>query len=114
MAPTRPGGIRFHHPGHERDHGYHRLCRWCAYQDRVAYADILTGLYAVIGIQAALRQRETTGQGQLVDMALFDVMVGTLGNQAMNYLVSGRSPKRMGNSHPNIAPYEASRPRTAG
>ncbi|RIV82461.1 CaiB/BaiF CoA transferase family protein [Aurantiacibacter zhengii] len=73
----------------------------------VAYADILTGLYAVIGIQAALRQRETTGQGQLVDMALFDVMVGTLGNQAMNYLVSGRSPKRMGNAHPNIAPYEA-------
>lgn len=73
----------------------------------VAYADIMTGLYAVIGIQAALRQRETTGRGQLVDMALFDVMVGTLGNQAMNYLASGRSPKRMGNSHPNIAPYEA-------
>ncbi|WP_120077935.1 CaiB/BaiF CoA transferase family protein [Aurantiacibacter odishensis] len=73
----------------------------------VAYADIMTGLYAVIGIQAALRQRETTGRGQLVDMALFDVMVGTLGNQAMNYLVSGRSPKRMGNAHPNIAPYEA-------
>lgn len=73
----------------------------------VAYADILTGLYAVIGIQAALRQREATGRGQLVDMALLDVMVGTLGNQAMNYLVSGRSPKRMGNAHPNIAPYEA-------
>ncbi|GAA5053082.1 CaiB/BaiF CoA-transferase family protein [Erythrobacter westpacificensis] len=73
----------------------------------VAYADIMTGLYAVIGIQAALRQREATGRGQLVDMALFDVMVGTLGNQAMNYLVSGRSPKRMGNAHPNIAPYEA-------
>lgn len=73
----------------------------------VAYADIMTGLYAVIGIQAALRQREATGRGQLVDMALFDVMVGTLGNQAMNYLVSGRSPRRMGNAHPNIAPYEA-------
>ncbi len=73
----------------------------------VAYADIMTGLYAVIGIQAALRQRETTGEGQLVDMALFDVMVGTLANQAMNFLASGRSPHRMGNAHPNIAPYEA-------
>ena len=73
----------------------------------MAYADVMTGLYAVIGIQAALHQRETTGHGQMVDMALFDVMVGTLGNQAMNYLVSGRSPKRMGNAHPNIAPYEA-------
>ncbi|WP_338243652.1 CaiB/BaiF CoA transferase family protein [Aurantiacibacter hainanensis] len=73
----------------------------------VAYADIMTGLYAVIGIQAALRQRESTGRGQLVDMALFDVMVGTLANQATNYLASGRSPKRMGNSHPNIVPYEA-------
>lgn len=73
----------------------------------VAYADIMTGLYAVIGIQAALRQRESTGRGQLVDMALFDVMVGTLANQATNYLSSGRNPKRMGNAHPNIAPYEA-------
>ncbi|WP_234029145.1 CaiB/BaiF CoA transferase family protein [Aurantiacibacter spongiae] len=73
----------------------------------VAYADILTGLYAVIGIQAALRQRDSTGRGQLVDMALFDVMVGTLANQATNLLASGRSPKRMGNAHPNIAPYEA-------
>ena len=73
----------------------------------VAYADILTGLYAVIGIQAALRQREATGRGQMVDMALFDVMVGTLANQAMNALAGGRAPKRQGNSHPNIAPYEA-------
>lgn len=73
----------------------------------VAYADILTGLYAVIGIQAALAERERSGLGQHVDMALFDVMVGTLANQAMNYLVSGSSPKRLGNAHPNIAPYEA-------
>jgi crotonobetainyl-CoA:carnitine CoA-transferase CaiB-like acyl-CoA transferase len=72
----------------------------------VAYADILTGLYAVIGIQAALRQREVTGRGQQVDMALLDVMVGTLANQAMNYLVSGVSPTRLGNAHPNIVPYE--------
>ena len=73
----------------------------------VAYADILTGLYAVIAIQAALRQREATGKGQHIDMALMDVMVGTLANQAMNCLVSGVSPTRLGNAHPNIAPYEA-------
>ena len=73
----------------------------------VAYADILTGLYAVIAIQAALHQREQTGKGQHIDMALLDVMTGTLANQAMNYLVSGKSPRRLGNAHPNIAPYEA-------
>ena len=73
----------------------------------VAYADIMTGLYSVIAIQAALRQREATGRGQQIDMALFDVMVGTLANQAMNYLVSVEAPTRMGNAHPNIVPYEA-------
>jgi len=73
----------------------------------VAYADILTGLYAVIAVQAALLQREQTGRGQHIDLALFDVMVGTLANQAMNALVSGVSPTRMGNAHPNIVPYEA-------
>ena len=73
----------------------------------VAYADILTGLYSVVGIQAALAERERSGLGQHIDMALFDVMVGTLANQAMNYLVSGAAPRRLGNAHPNIAPYEA-------
>ena len=73
----------------------------------VAYADILTGLYAVIGIEAALHQRAQTGRGQQVDLALFDVMVGTLANQAMNYLASGKVPQRLGNAHPNIVPYEA-------
>jgi crotonobetainyl-CoA:carnitine CoA-transferase CaiB-like acyl-CoA transferase len=73
----------------------------------VAYADILTGLYAVIAIQAALHQRDATGRGQHIDMALLDVMTGTLANQAMNYLVSGETPTRLGNAHPNIAPYEA-------
>ena len=72
----------------------------------VAYADIMTGLYAVIGIQAALHQRETTGRGQHVDCALLDTMVGTLANQAMNFLVSGESPRRIGMSHPNIMPYD--------
>ena len=73
----------------------------------VALADVMTGLYAVIGIQAALAERERSGIGQQVDMALLDVMVGTLANQAMNYLASGISPTRLGNAHPNIAPYEA-------
>ncbi|MGE0773468.1 MAG: CaiB/BaiF CoA transferase family protein [Sphingomonadaceae bacterium] len=73
----------------------------------VAYADILTGLYAVIGIQAALAERARSGLGQHVDMALLDVMVGTLANQAMNYLASGIAPTRLGNAHPNIVPYAA-------
>ncbi len=72
----------------------------------VAFADIFTGLYSVIGIQAALVQRERTGLGQHIDMALFDCMTGVLANQAMNYLASGVAPKRMGNAHPNIAPYQ--------
>jgi len=72
----------------------------------VAFADIFTGLYGVIAIQAALTQRESTNKGQHIDMSLFDSMVGVLGNQAMNYLVSGVAPKRMGNIHPNIAPYQ--------
>lgn len=71
----------------------------------VALADITTGLYAVIGIQAALAQRERTGLGQHIDMALLDTMVAVLANQAMNCLVSGEVPRRMGNAHPNIAPY---------
>ncbi|MFK4819353.1 CaiB/BaiF CoA transferase family protein [Ochrobactrum quorumnocens] len=72
----------------------------------VAFADIFTGLYSVIGIQSALIMRERTGKGQHIDMALFDCMSAVLANQAMNYLASGVSPKRMGNAHPNIAPYQ--------
>lgn len=72
----------------------------------VAFADIFTGLYSVIGIQSALIMRERTGEGQHIDMALFDCMSAVLANQAMNYLASGVSPKRMGNAHPNIAPYQ--------
>jgi crotonobetainyl-CoA:carnitine CoA-transferase CaiB-like acyl-CoA transferase len=71
----------------------------------VAFADILTGLYSVIAIQAALKQREATGRGQHIDMSLFDVMVAVLANQGLSYLVSGKSPRRLGNDHPNIAPY---------
>jgi crotonobetainyl-CoA:carnitine CoA-transferase CaiB-like acyl-CoA transferase len=72
----------------------------------VAFADIFTGVYAVVGIQAALAAREKTGRGQHIDMALLDTQVGVLGNQALNYLVSGKSPTRMGNAHPNIVPYQ--------
>jgi len=71
----------------------------------VAFADIMTGLYAVIGIQAALRMRERTGRGQQVDCALLDTMVGVLANQAANVFASGANPPRLGNAHPNIVPY---------
>ncbi len=72
----------------------------------VAVTDIFTGLYSVIAIQAALRHAEVTGQGQQIDMALFDAQMSVLANQNLNYLVSGVAPKQMGNAHPNIAPYE--------
>ena len=75
----------------------------------VALSDIMTGLYAVIGILAALAHRDRTGEGQQVDMALFDVTLASLANQATNYLVSGKPPQRLGNAHPNIVPYEAFR-----
>jgi crotonobetainyl-CoA:carnitine CoA-transferase CaiB-like acyl-CoA transferase len=60
----------------------------------------------VIAIQAALRHAEQTGEGQWIDMALFDAQISVLANQNLNYLVSGNAPHRMGNAHPNIAPYE--------
>ena len=72
----------------------------------VAFADIFTGLYGVIGIQSALMVREKTGKGQHIDVALLDCMTAVLANQALNYLVSGTPPKRMGNAHPNIVPYQ--------
>jgi len=72
----------------------------------VALTDILTGLYAGNAILAALAHRDRTGQGQHIDLALLDVQVACLANQAMNYLVSGKPPRRMGNSHPNIVPYQ--------
>ena len=71
-----------------------------------AVADIFTGIYAVIAIQAALAQRALTGQGAEIDMALLDTQLAVLANQALNFLVSGRSPRRMGNSHPNLVPYQ--------
>ena len=72
----------------------------------VAFADLFTGLYSVVGVLASLRRREFTGKGAHLDMALLDVQVGVLANQAMNYLVSGEVPRRLGNAHPNIVPYQ--------
>ncbi len=73
----------------------------------VALADVMSGLYAVIAALAALANREMTGEGQHIDLALLDVQVASLANQAMNYLVSGEVPRRLGNAHPNIVPYQA-------
>ncbi|MBI1906106.1 MAG: CoA transferase [Rhodocyclales bacterium] len=72
----------------------------------VALTDILTGLYAANAVQAALAWRERSGEGQYIDLALLDVQVACLANQAMNYLTSGNSPRRLGNAHPNIVPYQ--------
>ncbi|MFL6806998.1 MAG: CaiB/BaiF CoA transferase family protein [Xanthobacteraceae bacterium] len=72
----------------------------------VPVSDIFTGVYSVVGILAALAQREKTGRGCYVDTALVDSTVGVLANQALNYLVSGAVPKRIGNAHPNIVPYQ--------
>ena len=72
----------------------------------VAYADVFTGLYATVGVLAALQRRAATGQGCHVDMALLDTQVSVLGNQALVYLVSGALPPRMGNAHTSIVPYE--------
>jgi crotonobetainyl-CoA:carnitine CoA-transferase CaiB-like acyl-CoA transferase len=73
----------------------------------VALADVITGLYSVNAIQAALIHQLRSGQGQYIDMALLDVQVATLANQAMNYLATGNNPRRYGNAHPNIVPYQS-------
>jgi crotonobetainyl-CoA:carnitine CoA-transferase CaiB-like acyl-CoA transferase len=72
----------------------------------VALTDILTGLYSTAAMLAALASREQTGNGQHIDMALLDVQVACLANQAMNYLTTGTPPRRLGNAHPNIVPYQ--------
>lgn len=72
----------------------------------VALTDILTGLYATNAVLAALAWRERSGEGQFIDLALLDVQVACLANQAMNYLATGQNPSRLGNAHPNIVPYQ--------
>ena len=72
----------------------------------VAVADLMTGMYAVAAILAALRHAERTGEGQHIDLALLDTQVAWLANQAMNHLVGGMVPERQGTAHPNIVPYQ--------
>jgi len=72
----------------------------------VPASDLFTGVYSAVGILAALARREKTGRGGYIDSALVDSTVGTLANQALNYLVSGKVPHRIGNAHPNIVPYQ--------
>ena len=72
----------------------------------VAVSDLFTGLYSTVGILAALRHRDRTGEGQHIDMALLDSQVGVLANQGLNYLATGDAPGRLGNAHPNIVPYQ--------
>lgn len=71
----------------------------------VAMVDILTGLYSVISIEAALLERGRSGKGQKIDLSLMDTAVSSLANVASNYLISGKVPRRLGNDHPNIVPY---------
>jgi crotonobetainyl-CoA:carnitine CoA-transferase CaiB-like acyl-CoA transferase len=73
----------------------------------IAYADLFTGLYATVAILAALRERDRTGAGAHIDMALLDTQVAVLANQALNWMVSGDVPTRMGNGHANLVPYQA-------
>jgi formyl-CoA transferase len=72
----------------------------------VAISDLMTGMYATVAILAAVAQRERTGRGQVIDMALFDTVIAMLANMNMNYLVTGKAPARAGNAHQNIVPYQ--------
>ncbi len=75
----------------------------------IAISDLMTGMYATIGVLTALAHRDRTGEGQYIDMALLDVQVAMLANMNTNYLASGTAPVRWGNAHPNIVPYQAFR-----
>jgi crotonobetainyl-CoA:carnitine CoA-transferase CaiB-like acyl-CoA transferase len=73
----------------------------------VAVADLMCGMYAVSAILAALYERDRSGLGQYIDLSLLDTQVSWLANQNLNYLVSGKAPRRQGTAHPNIVPYQA-------
>lgn len=77
-----------------------------SYKVGVAISDVIAGLFALSSILAAVRHRENTGQGQYIDIALLDTQIAALVNIASNYLVSGQTPPRYGNQHPNIVPYQ--------
>jgi crotonobetainyl-CoA:carnitine CoA-transferase CaiB-like acyl-CoA transferase len=72
----------------------------------IPIADLVTGVYAAVAVLAALAAREVSGRGDYIDLAMFDVQVGLLANQAMNYLLTGKVPKRTGTAHPNIQPQQ--------
>lgn len=72
----------------------------------VAIADLMTGMYSAVAILSALHERQSSGKGQYIDMALLDTQLAWLANQNTNYLISGEPPKRMGNAHPNVVPYQ--------
>jgi crotonobetainyl-CoA:carnitine CoA-transferase CaiB-like acyl-CoA transferase len=72
----------------------------------VPVADLFAGLYGCIGVLAALRHRDATGEGQQIDIGMLDTHLAWLANQAMNYLATGENPPRLGNQHPNIVPYQ--------
>ena len=72
----------------------------------VAFADVMIGIYSALAVLAALNERHVTGKGSYIDMALLDTQVAVLANQASSYLVSGKTPKRMGNAHPAVVPYQ--------
>src|SRR5438270_5927785 len=72
----------------------------------VAFADVMTGIYSALAVLAALNERHATGKGSYIDMALLDTQVSVLANQASSYLISGKAPKRMGNAHPAVVPYQ--------
>ncbi len=72
----------------------------------VAIADLMTGMYSTVAILAAIEERHRSGRGQYIDMALLDTQVAWLANQNSNYLIGGEIPKRMGNAHPNVVPYQ--------
>ncbi len=76
------------------------------YKAGIAVADVFTGLYSTIAIQAALLRRDRTGEGAFIDCCLIDSLVGIMGNQAMYYLLSGKEPPRMGNAHATVIPYD--------
>ena len=73
----------------------------------IPLADLMTGMYATVAILAALMRRDRDGGGEYIDMALLDCQVATLSNQGQNYLISGKIPRRYGNAHPNVVPYQA-------
>ena len=72
----------------------------------VSIADLMAGMYACVGILAAVRHKQLTGEGQAIDIGMLDTHVAWLANQGMNYLASGQNPERLGNNHPNILPYQ--------